>query len=172
MQSRFLIVVTICFLFMSSCANQITSSAPPIPTIEPTASPTSTPAPDLCSVEHVGESIKGVNDLMREFDDMSKLAANLERAKLPELISQMQRVRRAAEDQEVPGCLSTLKMHQISHMNLVIDTLIAFLGGAQPETLNDGIARAGQAHDLYTLEVARLLGIPQATPAAPATNTP
>lgn len=110
---------------------------------------------------------------MREFDDMSKLAANLAREKLPELISEMQRVRRTAEDQEVAACLSTLKMHQISHMNIVIDTLIAFLGGAQPEMLNDGIARAGQEHDLYTLEVARLLGIPQGSTSTPlATNTP
>jgi predicted aconitase with swiveling domain len=46
-------------------------------------------------------------------------------------------------------------------MNIVIDTLIAFLGGADPETLTEGIRRAGQEHDLYTLEVARLLGIPQ-----------
>lgn len=110
---------------------------------------------------------------MREFDDMSKLAANLAREKLPELISEMQRVRRTAEDHQAPACLSTLKTHQVLHMNIVIDTLIAFLGGTQPEMLNDGIARAGQAHDLYTMEVARLLGIPQGPALTPAaTITP
>ena len=171
MKSRFLLLFTICFLFLSACANQNSTSAPSSPTIELTVLPTSTP--DLCSTENLSESIKEVNDLMREFDDMSKLAANLEREKLPELISEMQRVRRAAEDQKVPSCLSTLKVHQIAHMNIVIDTLIAFLGGAQPETLNNGIARAGQEHDLYTLEVARLLGIPQGSPSTPlGTNTP
>jgi hypothetical protein len=119
-------------------------------------------------VENLSESIKEVNDLMREFDDMSKLATNISREKLPELISEMQRVRRAAEDQQVPHCLSTLKVHQIAHMNTVIDTLIAFLGGAQAEELNAGIQRAGQEHDLYTLEIARLLGIPQNTAVTPA----
>jgi hypothetical protein len=171
MKSRFLLLFTICFLFISACANQNLTSTPSSPTIEQPEVSTSTPDP--CSVENLSESIKQVNDLMREFDDMSKLAANLAREKLPELISEMQRVRRTAEDQEVAACLSTLKMHQISHMNIVIDTLIAFLGGAQPEMLNDGIARAGQEHDLYTLEVARLLGIPQGSTSTPlATNTP
>ena len=171
MKTRFLTLFTVCVLFLSACANQSSTGAPPTPTFELTVLPTSTLDP--CSTENLSASIKEVNDLMREFDDMSKLAANLEREKLPELISEMQRVRRTAEDQKVPSCLSTLKVHQISHMNIVIDTLIAFLGGAQPEALNDGIARAGQEHDLYTLEVARLLGIPQgSTPAPLATNTP
>ena len=165
MKSRPLILLTICFLFLSACANRNTASATPSSTSEQADILTSTP--DLCSVENLSESIKKVNDLMREFDDMSKLAANLEREKLPELISKMQRVRRAAEDQNVPACLSTLKIHQVSHMNIVIDTLIAFLGGAQPEALNDGIARAGQQHDLYTMEVARLLGIPQSSTQTP-----
>ena len=114
-------------------------------------------------------SIKEVNDLMQEFDDIAKLAASVTREKVPELISEMQRIRREAEDHETPTCLSTLKFHQITHMNTVIDTLIAFIGGAQAEALNEGISRAGHEHDLYTLEVARLLGIPQA-PISPGTT--
>lgn len=173
MKSRFLIILIPCLLLLIACANQTLTITPSSPTTDQTLTSTFTATPDPCSVEHLSESIKVVNDLMREFDDMSKLAANLAREKLPELISEMQRVRRAAEDQNTPACLSTLKTHQISHMNIVIDTLIAFLGGAQPETLNDGIARAGQAHDLYTIEVARLLGIPQGITSTPAvTITP
>jgi len=114
-------------------------------------------------------SIKEVNDLMQEFDDIAKLAASVAREKVPELVSEMQRIRREAEDHETPTCLSTLKVHQITHMNTVIDTLIAFIGGAQAETLNEGISRAGHEHDLYTLEVARLLGIPPA-PISPGTT--
>jgi hypothetical protein len=169
MKSRSLILFTIGFLFLSACANQNPTISQPSPTVELTSIPTSTSDP--CSVENLSESIKEVNDLMREFDDMSKLATNIAREKLPELISEMQRVRRAAEDQEIPSCLSTLKVHQIAHMNTVINTLIAFLGGAQAETLNDGIKRAGQEHDLYTLEVARLLGIPQNSITTPGPTT-
>jgi hypothetical protein len=37
---------------------------------------------------------------------------------------------------------------------IVIDTMLAFVGGANTETLNEGIADASQKHDLYTLEIA------------------
>lgn len=166
MQSRIPFLLIISLLFLSACANQNPTSVGSSPTLQQSAISTSTPDP--CTVENLSESIKEVNDLMREFDDMSKLATNISREKLPELISEMQRVRRAAEDQQVPACLSTLKVHQIAHMNTVIDTLIAFLGGAKAEELNAGIQRAGQEHDLYTLEIARLLGIPQNTVVTPA----
>lgn len=159
MKSRSLSLLTLGFFILSACANQNLTIVQPSPTIEFTLTPTSTPDP--CSVENLSQSIKEVNDLMREFDDISILATNIAREKLPELISEMQRVRRAAEDHEIPACLSTLKVHQIAHMNTVINTLIAFLGGAQADVLTEGIKRAGQEHDLYTLEVARLLGIPQ-----------
>ena len=169
MKSRSLILFTIGCLFLSACANQKPTVTQPGQTIELTLTPTSTLDP--CSVENLSQSIKEVNDLMREFDDMSKLATNIAREKLPELISEMQRVRRAAEDQKIPSCLSTLKGHQIAHMNTVINTLIAFLGGAQAEALTEGIKRAGQEHDLYTLEVARLLGIPQSAITTPIATT-
>jgi hypothetical protein len=71
----------------------------------------------------------------------------------------MQRIRRAAEDQHVSACLATLKAHQLAHMNIVIDTLLAFVGGAGTETLNQGIADANAEHDSYALEIAHLLGI-------------
>ena len=159
MKHQSFLILTIFVLLLSACANQNTASAQPSATSEPTLIPTFTPDP--CSVENLSASIKEVNDMMREFDDISKLAASVAREKLPELISEMQRIRREAEDHETPTCLSTLKVHQITHMNIVIDTLIAFIGGAQSEALTDGINRASHAHDLYTLEVARLLGIPQ-----------
>ncbi len=159
MKSRLPLLLILCFLFLGACTSQTPATAQPSAIVEQTSIPTSTPDP--CSVENLSESIRLVNDLMREFDDLSKLSLNVSREKLPELISDMQRIRRTTEDQRVPACLATLKVHQLAHMNIVIDTLIAFLGGAQPETLTDGIGRAGQEHDLYTLEVARLLGIPQ-----------
>src|SRR5687767_13721428 len=99
---------------------------------------------------------------MVESDGIAKQDASVSHQKVAELVSEMQRIRREAEDHQTPTRLSTLKVHQITHMNTVIDTLIAFIGGAQAETLNEGISRAGHEHDLYTLEVARLLGIPQA----------
>jgi len=50
----------------------------------------------------------------------------------------------------------------------IIDTMIALPGGADTQTLNQGIADAGTEHYLYTLEIARLLGITL----APVTSVP
>jgi hypothetical protein len=104
---------------------------------------------------------------MREFDDASQLASNLPAQQLPETISNMQRIRRAAEDLQTPDCLSTLKTHQLNHMNVMIQTLLAFVGGSDQETLTNGLANARQEYNLYSLEIARLLGITL----APITNT-
>ena len=104
-------------------------------------------------------TVQPVNDLMREFEDASKLASNLTAQQLPEVISNLQRIRRAAEDVDIPACLDTLKTHQLNHMNLMIQTLLAFVGGADQETLNSGLELARKERDLYSLEAVRLLGI-------------
>jgi hypothetical protein len=96
---------------------------------------------------------------MREFDDASMLAASVQRDQLSTAIANLQRIRRDAEDLKIPPCLKTLKSYQITHMNTVINTLIAFLGGTDQKAVNQGIAQARQQHDQYTLELARLLGI-------------
>lgn len=165
-------IMAVFVLVLTACGNQ-----EPTPTI---ASPTSTAitpsaTPDLCSSEHIESSIKLVNDLQREFDDASLLASNVAIEQLPPLITDMQRIRREAEDQSPPPCLTTLKVHQLAHMKIVIETLVAFVSGADSATLNNGIAQASQEHDLYTLELAHLLGvsIPATDTAQPAvTQTP
>jgi hypothetical protein len=96
---------------------------------------------------------------MREFDDASSLAASRPREQLPDAIAELQRIRREAEDQVTPHCLGDLKTYQISHMNSVINTLIAFMGGSDQELVNQGIGLAREQHDQYTLELARLLGL-------------
>jgi hypothetical protein len=48
-------------------------------------------------------------------------------------------------------------------MNSVIGTLVAFLSGADEATLAQNIAAARDQHDQYTLELARLLGLPVVT---------
>jgi hypothetical protein len=53
-------------------------------------------------------------------------------------------------------------------MNLMIQTLLAFVGGASQETLNNGLEMARKEHDLYSIEIVRLLGITL----APITATP
>jgi hypothetical protein len=61
-------------------------------------------------------------------------------------------------------------------MNQMIQTLLAFVGGADQEALTSGLEKARSEHDLYSLEIVRLLGITlapiTATPPVQATATP
>jgi hypothetical protein len=116
---------------------------------------------------------------MREFDDASALASSMPREQLSSSIADLQRVRREAEDEEIPGCLTKLREIQVQHMNTVIETLLAFMRGIDQQTIEQGIALARQQHDQYLLEYARVVGLtvvpatfPPAPSETPATPTP
>jgi hypothetical protein len=64
-----------------------------------------------------------------------------------------------------------LKTYQIAHMNSVINTLIAFMGGNDQQTVDQYLALARQQHDQYTLELARVLGL-TVVPATIPSGTP
>jgi hypothetical protein len=119
-----------------------------------------------------------VNSHMREFDDASTLAVSVTADKLPGSIAELQRIRRASQDEPVPAsCLGKLKDLQLGHMNTVINTLLAMLNKAPAADLQTGISNARKLHDAYTVELAKILGITlvapaTSTPGAAATNTP
>jgi hypothetical protein len=116
-------------------------------------------------------AVKKVNNHMREFDDASMLASNLEAEQLGSAINNLQRIRREAEDESVPACLISLKTYQVDHMNSVINTLTAFMNGADQQTVNQGIDIARQQHQQYTLELIRVLGL-TVVPTTPAGDMP
>lgn len=148
-------------LLVSACGStptpqptiSVISTTTPIPTF------TSTMTPDPCAAGNVEKAVDRVHSHMREFDDASALAANLPREQLNGSIANLQKIRRDAEDEPIPACLTNLKDYQIQHMNSVIATLIAFMGGANQQDLDKGISIARQQHDQYTLELARILGL-------------
>ena len=106
---------------------------------------------------------------MREFDDASILAANVARDKISDAIANLQRIRRESEDQPIPSCLANLKSYQIAHMNSVIQTLIAFMNNSDKQSIDQGVSVARQQHDQYTIELARVLGLPIVTATVNAT---
>jgi hypothetical protein len=169
-------------VLLSACGSNnvpnITPSSPdniPAATDTVTAiSSTLTSTPDPCAPGNIEAEVQKVHKYMREFDDASSLAASRPREQLADAIAQLQTIRRDAEDQVIPPCLGNLKTYQISHMNSVINTLIAFMGGTDQKIVDQGIALARQQHDQYLLELARLLGmtVEAATVAPLATETP
>lgn len=172
MHKLFLFLFPFLLFFISACGGQTAATAETESILEPTISPDEDP----CSSQNLPTTVQTLNDLMRQFEDASQLAPNLSAQQLPEVISNLQRIRRAAEDVQIPACLGTLKTHQLNHMNIMIQTLLAFVGAADQEALTSGLEKARDEHDLYSLEIVRLLGITLApitvTPSAPDTPTP
>jgi hypothetical protein len=150
-------------LFLYGCGGQ-----PAATQIADPSTPTTNPGEDPCSPQNLPTTVQPINDLMREFEDASQLVSNLSAQQLPQIISDLQRIRRGAEDLQIPACLTTLKTHQLNHMNLMIQTLLAFVGGSNQDELTNGLEMARKEHDLYALEIIRLLGVTL----APVTATP
>ena len=157
MPRAFLCLFPVVLFFVSACGGQPAATQSEMPATATT--PTISSDEDPCAPQNMPSTVQPVNDLMREFEDASQLASNLTAQQLPEVISNLQRIRRAAEDVDIPACLDTLKTHQLNHMNLMIQTLLAFVGGADQDTLNSGLELARKERDLYSLEAVRLLGI-------------
>ena len=112
------------------------------------------------------DAIQSINDLMREFDDVSQFVSKTPKEQLPGVISKLQSIRRASEDVPIPPCLTTLKTHQLNHMNMLIQTLISFVGSANQQALSDGLENARKEYDLYSLEFARVLGVTPSQPSS------
>jgi hypothetical protein len=178
--------ILILMILLAGCANAnpppiaeatataIVAEASPTVSSASTVEPTSTLDP--CGRPQLEAEVQKVHKHMREFDDASILASNMPREQLSSAIADLQRIRREAEDEQTPACLTNLKQIEVQHMNTVINTLIVFMGGTDQQTLDQGISLARQQHDEYTLELARILGltvVPATMPPAPsATATP
>ena len=150
---------------------EATSTVPAPATVEPTETA------DPCSMPQLEQEVQEVHNHMREFDDAAALASSLPRDQLSSSVAELQRIRREAEDQKIPGCLTNLRKLQVDHMNTVISTLLAFMkGNIEDETIQQAIGIARQQHDQYLLEYARVMGItvlPATLPPAPSeTPTP
>ena len=163
-------------IFLAACGNNSTPVTQYIIVTATMPTPLSiTNTPDSCAPKNLPDEVQKVHKYMREFDDASSLAASRPRDQLANAIADLQKIRRDAEDQPTPGCLATLKTDQISHMNSVINTLIAFMGGSDQKTVDQGIAQSRALHDQYTIELARVLGltmVPAATIPVIITQTP
>jgi len=153
---------------LTGCAGNPTA-VESAPTATATASITATPDP--CAPGNIEAEVNKVHKHMREFDDTSMVAANMPQDQISSAITDLQRIRREAEDEPIPSCLVSLKTYQIAHMNSVINTLVAFMGGSDQQTVDQYLALARQQHDQYTLELARVLGL-TVVPATIPSGTP
>jgi hypothetical protein len=156
-------------LLMTACGETTATPTAAFPA-ESSATPTETPPYDSCAPENRIVEIKPVNDLMREFDDNAQLAVVVQVDQLVNVIPSLQAVRRRAEDQQVPDCLSTLKSLQLQEMNTFINTLLVFVQvrDTNSQTVAQGIVQAQSLHTQFNQEMARLVGATY----VPETSTP
>jgi hypothetical protein len=167
MKRAIILLITASCLLLVACSQEAT--------LVGTETAVVTPTLDLCTPENLPYEAAKANKLMREFDDYSALASNTPQSQLVVLIPEMQRILRETEDLPVPACLQSLKNLEMAHMNLVIQTLMAFMNNTDVQLINAGIAQARELHGKYDIELARLLGItlaPQATPVPGTSSTP
>jgi hypothetical protein len=163
-----IILISLIILGLTSCGAK--SATPSVDVAAATSVPV-TVTPDLCSKENLPNEVAKVNSLMREFDDYSKLASSTPQGQLVQIVPPMQEIRRRAEDQNVPECLTSLKTLQINHMNAVIETLMVFMSNPKSENIGQGITQARELHLKYDTEIARLLGL-TLVPSTPAVGVP
>jgi hypothetical protein len=121
---------------------------------------------DSCLTAMIRGDVEKVHAIMLEFYDASALASQTPADQLLQIIPNLQEIRRRAEALKVSPCLNTLRSFQISHMNIVINTLLSFMSKSDQSVLFEGIVQARLLNEEYKKEKARLLGetyVPPAT---------
>jgi hypothetical protein len=172
------VAILVLIIVLAGCGNPPATSAvtETVTDSEPTSavlisSPVAaTATSDGCSMPQLEKEVQEVHKHMAEFDDAAALASSVPRDQLSTFIADLQRIRREADDEQIPICLTNLKKIQVDHMNTVIDTLLGFMRGIDQQTLDQGISLARQQHDQYLLEYVRVLGltvVPVTAPPAP-----
>lgn len=164
MKNKIILPILVFAVLLAACGGEKTATAVAVAAAESTGGNVT---PDPCSESALTDEVGKVNDLMREFDDYSRLASSTPQGQLIQVIPPMQEVRRRAESQKVPVCLVELKKLQLAHMNTVIETLMVFMSDPKAEDVNRGITQSRGLHMSYDLEIARLLGL---TVVAPVTS--
>jgi hypothetical protein len=86
-------------------------------------------------------SFQLLNSLLRRFDDSVTLAVNVTRDQVINQVEEMQLIRRQVEELPVPGCMTPLKTRMIDFMNQVVDLLVVFVDGVQPDLVFQGLAQ-------------------------------
>ena len=160
------------FVALAGCVTFPTTTPTATATWVTPATPTVSMTPDPCAPGQIETEVQKVHKHMREFDDASILASNVPREQVSDAIANLQKIRRASEDESIPVCLTNLKAYQVEHMNSVINTLIAFMSKADQKIVDQGIGVARQQHDQYTLELARVLGLTVMPATVVATSAP
>jgi hypothetical protein len=179
------ITIIMAALALTACGPGSAAGNPGNSGKNPTPAASSTPFPsatsDPCAPANLPAAVQKVDELTRQFDDDTAIIDNSISGKaitpdaLAGDISTLQTIRRAAQDQDVPTCLQTLRDLQVTHMNTVIQYFLLVLGHGDPKVIAQEVQQDGQLRQNYNVEKGLVLGflkLSTFTPTAPITGTP
>lgn len=115
------------------------------------------PTPE-CSPQSLPPSYFNLNNSLRAFDDALLLAVNLPREQVVPQVERLQELRRAVEAEMPPACMQTFKDSLLVYMNRVLELLVAFVGGAGPDSVMRGLTEAAQLRLPIQEQIGLLLG--------------
>ncbi len=127
------------------------------PTQDPSSAPSITPTPDVCAPENISAEVDRINDLMREFDDISYVANMTAQSQLGDMILNLLTVRRELEDVDSPECTRDLRNIGIQYMNSVVEYLGNFMSGADVNTITTAVSASQTYRSYYESEFSRLM---------------
>lgn len=126
-------------------------------TQEPTDEPSATPTPGPCDPQNIGLEVSRINDLMREFDDISYVANMTAQSQLGDMILNLLAVRRELEDVDSPECTQDLRAIGIQYMNSVVEYLGNFMSGSDVNTITAAVSASQTYRAYYESEMQRLM---------------
>ena len=186
--SILVIVILVVSLVLTVGVSLLASKPTPAPLAANTNVPAASRTPDPCLPENMQATTQDFNKLMRQFDDLARIAQNTPGYQLVPMLTQLQDVRRNAEDYAAPSCLKYLQETGLDYMNAYINTLLTLYAayntlstpGAPPDVIkqdvaviNQGMAQAASFHQQYQDTLAHLLGVTPIPPSeTPAINQP
>jgi hypothetical protein len=107
-----------------------------------------------CGVTPVKEATDQIHDRMTEFQDAMDVAASTARMSLSGPVAELQSIRRATDDIEVPACLSEAKDFTVRGMQNYIQSFTAFMAEEPDATVGNymdaGLVDISQASQEFT----------------------
>lgn len=118
-------------------------------TPQETLAETEDPQPLACSDEELEGYQEAVRDVTRRFDDAVRVADSTARINLSDQVSELQAIRRDAEDVEYPECADEAHRWLVNYMNSTIDAFLAFQSEAPDLELEEAWYVADATYDRY-----------------------
>lgn len=103
-----------------------------------------------CNLEEYNAAVK---PLLEEWDDAVSIANQTPRAGLPNVIPELQGIRRRTENLEIEECFEDAHSFLVKYMDYTIDAFIAFMGQEDDSVVSQKFSMAQTNFETYLLKL-------------------